>query len=238
MQEKPYPGTYLHGININDWYPCWNLSLSGSLFSPDYVAQVDSAISQLHTSLRDVSINELRNKDDIPGMPTPRGYWYISAAASIRNGERIGIGVENTQWLSQQETERILKISEIELRFEEIRRKIMKDAASRLTSLYLAECNSFGEDHIRNMLGNNDLYIFPVTIPKAFRVTKVDTHWFDQYYLTKNIHDIDNYWLSGPYDEDNPTWEYLVERIIQIKDKKDQVYIQEHGAHREYLFTE
>lgn len=51
MQEKPYPGTYLHGININDWYPCWNLSLSGSLFSPDYVAQVDSAISQLHTSL-------------------------------------------------------------------------------------------------------------------------------------------------------------------------------------------
>ena len=61
---------------------------------------------------------------------------------------------------------------------------------------------------------------------------------FDQYYLTENIHDIENYWLSVPYDEDNPTWEYLVEGIIQIKDKKDQVYIQEHGAHREYLFTE
>ena len=26
----PYPGVFIHGINLSDWYPCWNIVLSGT----------------------------------------------------------------------------------------------------------------------------------------------------------------------------------------------------------------
>ena len=75
-----------------------------------------------------------------------------------------------------------------------------------------------------------NLCIIEVTIPQAFRFNKVDVTWFDNYCEEPKAKYIENYWKSVPYDKDVPTWEYLVEGFIKIKDPRDLEYIRKYGA--------
>jgi hypothetical protein len=79
------------------------------------------------------------------------------------------------------------------------------------------------------MLGQ-DIFILPVTIPVAVRVSKVDTRWFDQYCADPRPEYIDNYWHSVPSDPVNPTWEYLVDGVIEVDDPTALERIRVFGA--------
>ncbi|ODH03266.1 hypothetical protein A4S05_19680 [Nostoc sp. KVJ20] len=56
IEIKPYPGDFIHGINLNDWYPCWNLALCGRLYSPDFAALCDPGLAESHRCVKDLSI--------------------------------------------------------------------------------------------------------------------------------------------------------------------------------------
>jgi hypothetical protein len=45
MSISPYPGDFIHGIDLNNWYPCHNLALDGRLYSPDFAALRDPGLS-------------------------------------------------------------------------------------------------------------------------------------------------------------------------------------------------
>jgi hypothetical protein len=227
---KPYPGKFIHGIDLGDWYPCWNLALCGRLSSPDFAALCDPGLAASHRPLRDVPIDVLRVSGVPQGVPTPRATRYVWAAAWVRNGGHVGIGVDNTQWLPKGDLEKILALGDTELAFEEVRRKVLPDGASRLASLYVADDSETGRAHVRRMLGWN-VRILKVIIPLCLRVTRVDTKWFELYCREPKVEYIEKYWSSAPFDPPSPTWEYLVDGLIEVDDPEGLSYIRSHGAH-------
>lgn len=227
----PYPGRFIHGINIGDWYPCWNLALAGRLWSPDFAALADPGLAAAHQPLRDVPIEVLRTSGVPQGVPTPRATWYVWAAALVRRGGHVGIGAGNTKWLPSAELDKILRLGDIEVAFEEVRRNLLPEGASRLASLYLADDSDVGRAHVRAMLGV-DILILRVTVPLALRVTCVDTKWFDLYCHDPKPQYIENYWSSVPADPAAATWEHLVDGMIEVDDPQGLAQICEFGAHR------
>ena len=229
---QPFPGRVIHGLSLGDWYPCWNLSLSGRLWSPDLLAQCDPGIAASHVSLRDVPIDQLRIVGTPQGVPTPRATWYVWAAAWIRRGGHVGIGMDRPKWTTPDEASRLLRIGDMELEFERVRRSVAPTAASRLASLYVAEDSEIGRAHVRQMLGA-DVMILQVSIPLAIRVTRVDTAWFDLYAAEGKEEHIIHYWSGHPLDESCPTWEYLVEGAVEAVDPEELEFVRARGAHKE-----
>ncbi|WP_062289562.1 hypothetical protein [Nostoc piscinale] len=176
MRISPYPGDFIHGINLDDWYPCSNIASSGRLSSPNFLAISDPGLSVSYLCVQDLPI-EILKKSRIPmGVVSPRTAWYVSTAAIIRSGGYVGVGSIDTKWLQKSDIDRNVAIGDMELAFEEVRRNIAPNAVSRLACIWVAENTSIGYAHIRSMLGANTL-ILKVTIPSATGVSKVRYAW-------------------------------------------------------------
>lgn len=223
-------GHFIHGVDLDDWYPCWNLALSGRLSSPDFFATVDPGTAAVHGRIRDTPIEDLRTKGLPSGIPTPRAAWCVFAAAVARNGGSVGIGTTNTEWLSAEDLDMFRRRGDIELAFEECRRSVAPDAPSRLSSLYIAEDSPAGRTHVRQMLGEH-IHVLRVTVPIAVRVHRADTQWFDRYCRDPNPLYIENYWRSVRAGGDSETWELLVDGVVQADDPAGLDHLRQFGAH-------
>ncbi len=214
-------------MDLSNWYLCHNLSLSGKLFSPCCLSLLYSKIE--YSNIYNTPISDLKNNINVPyGFITPRSVSSVIIAPLIRKGMDVGFGVQNTEFLPDDQKEHILKMSSVELKFEEIRREVSPEAPSRLSCLWLAENTAEGRNHIQNMLGDS-IYIFKVKILLKIRLSKADTKWFDEYCLKPNKDYIENYWNSIPYHDESATWEYLLEGAIEMVDDKELKYIQENS---------
>ncbi|MDT8903988.1 hypothetical protein [Anaeroselena agilis] len=225
---KAYDGTFIHGIDLKNWYPVHNISLAGSLMSPDYLALIDSGIGASHLSLREASLSDISNAKIPSGAVTPRSVQTIIMASIIKSTGGVGFGLTNTQSLMTSEMQEVLLKANVELEFERLRRIVASDAASRLSCIWVAENNRIGEAHIRKMLGVST-YIVSVDIPEALRVTKVDTDWFDLYCHDPKEEYIHKYWSSLECTS-IPKWEFLVEGIVRLTEERQIDYIKKFGA--------
>ncbi|OGW43824.1 MAG: hypothetical protein A2Y66_06985 [Nitrospirae bacterium RBG_13_41_22] len=226
---KPYPGSFVHGVDLNNGYPCWNLSLSGRLYSPDFVAAVDRGVFDCHKSIRDTDIELIERGHMLHGAYTPRGLWFIQAAYQIRAGDYRRWSATSSAHFSDKEAEYISKMGAVELAFERRRREVAPQAASRLSCLYVADDNEDGRSHLKRMLGYG-VHLLKVTIPLAIRVTRCDTYWFDAYSAEPNPDYIDKYWSGACRYEKRPTWEYLVDGMIEANDPEGMEYLRKHGV--------
>jgi hypothetical protein len=137
---------YLHGFSWSDFLPCWNMHLAGSLSSSDFVVQQHPQQFIGTRSVRDVPLEALRSGDVAVGLcPTPR-LTGVLLAAPWR-------GLE-TRTVDQ---DRALRLADLELTFEEERRRTRPDAASRLSSLWLADDNSAGWNFVSRLKGVDGL---------------------------------------------------------------------------------
>ena len=226
---KPSPGNYIHGVDLNNGYPCWNLSLSGKLHSPDFVSAIDPGVHECHQSIRDTDIESIEKGQFPPGAYTPRGVWFIQAAAQIRSGTYKDWCATSASHFSDSEVERISKMGAVELAFERRRREIAPKSVSRLSCLYLADDDECGRQHLRQMLGS-DIHILRVHIPLSIRISPCDTAWFDAYWDKASSQYIDNYWSSVTRNQEKPTWEYLLDGMIEVNDPKGMEYLIKHGT--------
>jgi hypothetical protein len=192
---KAIQGDFYHGISHGSYYGLYaeemikrnlNRGAPGMLASPNYVAYLEPNYSACHISIRDQEIEELRRKGQNRGGLTPRAIEHLN------------------------------KISDsIELEFEEARRRISPESASRIDCLYVAD----NRETIRRMFpDDSNLIIFKVNIVEALRFTKADSKWFEKYRVEKNLQNIENYWLSKLYDNGGNNWEYLVDGLIMLND--------------------
>lgn len=230
MNLKEYPKVFLHGLDLTNWYLCHNISLDGTIWSPNFVFP-DNNVQKFHTNLRDIPLNDLRN-NRIPAnfaIPRVKNYFF--------KGLKILTGIEsNLIKLSElnDDEKYYLKIAEMELTFEEERRKISPDSASRLSCLWVAENSEKGKEQIIKMLDpdkmlSSKLLIIQVKLEKILRLTKVDIKWFDEYFENKKKEFVENYWKGIPFSESEASWEYLVEGIIKINNGQDLDYIRSNG---------
>jgi hypothetical protein len=202
-------GHFIHGVDLEDFYPCWNLAFMGTLSSPDYSVSTDAGLFASHQSIRDTPIERLRTVGLPPGMVSPRARCLISTANADGH---------------------VTKRRDAELAFEEARRSLAPDAPSRLSSLYLAEDSQAGRNHVRSMLGS-DIHILRVSVPICVRSRKVDTTWFDCYWNDPAEKYIENYWASAQVEPVCATWELLVDGVIQVDDIAGLDYLKANGAH-------
>jgi len=220
--------SFIHAIELKDFYPCRNLTVSGCLWSPNYLAVIDQGIGQVHRTINEFSIEQLRMKGPQSCGVTPRTASAIIKASFIRRGEKLYDGYGEEILLSEQEKQWILKASEVELGFEEIRRAQFPYRVSRLSCLWLAERTEAGKAHIRAMLGE-DVFILDVRLGQILNLSRADTKWFDLYWEETRDEYIWKYWSGEPCG-DVSSWEYLLDGEI-IADNEEQIeFIRNHGA--------
>jgi hypothetical protein len=188
-------GVFYHGIFHGSQYGWYaeemikkNLvrGAPGLVVSPNYAAYLESNYAASHIDIRDQEIEDLRRTGQNRGGLTPRAI------------ERLN----NTS-------------DPIELEFEEARRRISPESASRLDCLYVAD----NRETIRQMFSyDSSLIILKVHIAEALRFSKADYKWVEKYYTDKNPLYLEKYWLSLPYDNGANNWEYLVDGVIMVDD--------------------
>ena len=220
--------SFIHAIDLKDFYPCRNLIVSGYLWSPNYLAVIDQGIGQVHRTINEFSIEQLRREGPQSCGVTPRTARAIIKASLIRRGEKLYDGYGEEILLSEQEKQWILKASEVELRFEEIRRAQFSYRVSRLSCLWLAERTEAGKAHSRAMFGE-DVFILDVRLGQTLNLSRADTTWFDFYWKELRDEYIGKYWSGAPCG-DVSSWEYLLDGEI-IADNEQQIeFIRNHGA--------
>jgi hypothetical protein len=228
--SKAVQGTFYLYINPRNqnwfWYPILQFSENYFIQSPDYIASWDPNFAEKHTSVRNTEIEELRTGAQDLGGLTPTAGDYVFLARKLRRGTK-GLRVD---------TDKILRRSEIELKFEEGRRKYAPNAVSRLNCIYLVD----DETVLRKMFEDYSKdYVFKVKISQQMNCSKVDVQWYHRYWDTHSITSDDEdywgidkeeyikkYWTSFPSDKSDNNWEYLVDGLVGLVDPQDIKRIQ------------
>lgn len=213
-----YEGVFLHGIDLNDFHPCNNLIVSDGRISSRDMYGLDPSFSEVHKSIRDMTMKEIENTE-FYGVINP-AQTYLSIGKDIYNGLTLFQKNLKSDTYEKINPERAIKKYNIELKFEEERRRISPESSSRLNCLFLSEKSDQGELLVRNMFYMRNLFLITVEIPIYFRVTKADSRWLELYYENPKLEYIQKYWSGVPLDSVY-SWEYLVEGTIQMNEARE-----------------
>ncbi len=215
---------YFQSLNLDDMFaePVIRQLLDlKKAWTPDYCARRDVGIWEKHHSMREIGIQELMfNAHNYSGIPTPGAGTAIYMGSLLRAGLSLGIGAIRPKPLSKDRKDYALWKSEVELRFEEIRRRIAPDAVSRLNCLYLAD-----DIEVIKSIPQFDPKspVVKVRIRENSWVTKADMNWFDDFCNSYRQGDTGhcekyamNYWMRYPHKSGNCRWEYLIDGVIEV----------------------
>ena len=220
--------TYLHAISLADFLPCNNFTIAGRIWSPNYLASIEPGLGAVHKPVENFSIEDLRQNGYQGGAVTPRSATILIKAAMLRQRLHMVDGHGNEILVSAQEKQRILELSEAELSLEQLRRSVYPDKVSRLSCLWLADANEEGAKHIRSMLGDQ-VYMISVKISNQLALSKVNTHWFDEFIRTGDMDCAHRYW-AGNAAPHGGRWEYLLDGEIVISDPEQLEYIRSYES--------
>lgn len=211
--------SYIYFVNLEDFLVSHNFAVTNTISSPSI-----THISTHNTEhpIYSVTLDKLlMDLDLIKGFINPR-ISKVLLSCMHNNGLKIGIGVENTKFYTDQEVEKINDLANLEIEFERIRRQIAPKAPSRLICLYLAEDSHDGRTMLKNMFYyRTDFKIVEVEILCNLKFHKADTKWIDDYLASKSLKAIENYWKGIHYDS-RPQYEYLLDGQIALRRSEDK----------------
>ncbi|OHV00457.1 hypothetical protein BLA34_12660 [Ralstonia solanacearum] len=221
---------FIHGLSLRNDGACHNLSLTGTLWTPNFLGLTDTGLNRTFRHIDDIPVEELRWAGPTGNAVAPRVANYVIPGAILDRGLILVDGHEQPVEISDGKRSRILDLREAELAMEAGRRKYAPKAASRFSSIWLAERTREGEASIRTMLGGGaHIFIVPVKIAHCLALTRVDAGWFDDYLNSPKEHFIENYWTGVPHKA-GQLWEYLLDGSIELEDANDLEHIRVHGA--------
>jgi hypothetical protein len=213
---------FIYFVNLDDFLVSINFGNTSKL-SSSTLAHIES-YKENHPVYSVDPDKMLTDMDALKGFASPR-LSYVKQACWLKNGFKLGIGVENTKFYSDADHAKIIRIAELEVEIEKTRRKINPQLPSRLICLFLAEDDYEGRTMLKNMFFNKRSFcIVPVKIICAIRFHRADSKWIDEYERTKDKVAIENYWEGIPFDK-NPQYEYLLDGQIELLNSEDKEYI-------------
>ena len=130
---------FIHGIDLQNAYPCHNLALSGRLASPNALALLDAGVGQMHSPIEYTTITGLEQGRPRTGALSPRAVNEVIRAGILRQGQMIANGLGELELMSEPTRQFAIQCSDAEIAFEKARRQVPPHAVSRLNCLYLAE---------------------------------------------------------------------------------------------------
>ncbi len=130
-----FNGSFLHGIDLSNWYPVYNLPINGTLFSGNYLLKSDPSFRG-NKCIEDLSPEELKDFSQCaPPILTPMALrFYIST--EVKRGNHIRYGNFNSRLANPKQIESLIKKGEIEYKFEIVRRYVSPSSSSRLGCLF------------------------------------------------------------------------------------------------------
>ncbi len=207
---------FLHCLDILDELKCSNLCSRNVI---DSLSTLQFMLTDTKPNPMTLDIEVLKNypPDKIAGLGSPR-MLYIYQGSLLRKEKVV---------LSDSE-KRILKISNLEIEFERLRRQYAPNAPSRLSCVYLVENNIDGRIVLQNMFFNfSNPMIIEVHILQSIALFKADSSWIDLYNQEQKEDYIKKYWSGETYSKFNK-WEYLLEGTIQMTNSEQINEIEEH----------
>jgi hypothetical protein len=209
---------YLHCIELSDKLKNFNFCSRRVIESllPMQLLLNDKKQNPMH-----MDIDSFQNcmPKDIDGLSSPRMLLIYKAALAKQLNRQL-----------MPDEERAIKLADIEIAFEEGRRKYNYGAPSRLSCLYLADNDLDGRTMLQNMLGISFRrpLIVEVAVLNKMELVKADHRWLDTMYLNDPKEEyIQNYWTEVPLDK-KPSWEYLLEGTIIMTNQQQIQEIEEH----------
>jgi hypothetical protein len=218
---------FIHAIDLDNPHPCWNLRIGGKLQTPNFIASIDRGISETYRSIGNISIEELRRIGPYGNIVTPRAGSVLIKAAMLRNNRSYLDGYGYEIRVSEDARTEVLRLADQELEFERVRRIVNNNYVSRISCLWLAERNEQGRAHIKSMLGEH-IYILDVAVTVNMALTRVDTAWFDAYWVDPREEYIQGYWSQLPFGN-TPKWEYLFDGELSIEDRAQLAHVVKNG---------
>ncbi|MEO8517469.1 MAG: hypothetical protein ABI426_12015 [Flavobacterium sp.] len=215
---------FIYFVDLNEPLVCINLIRTNKLTSPAIHHMVTyKTIYPLYLLDPDKLLGDL-NSTQI-GFGSPR-FQLVAFSNWAKNGLKIGIGVPNTIFFTQNQIDRIHRIAQLEIDFEKGRREINEIHPSRLSCIYLAEDSIDGRTMLKNMfLSKQNFRIAQVSVCLEAQFLKVDSKWIDYYEKTGDKSAITSYWNGVDYDT-FPEHEYLLEGQIELINPEDKIYIE------------
>jgi hypothetical protein len=216
---------YIHGIKGVRNIAYWNMSLSGTLTSADFMNLAPGFREVGTTLVREVPIEELRdNPRAATGAVLPRLLGVIQAAM-IRSGMTVGMGAPPYPFhpFPPDLCDRIVRIADMELLLERIRRETAPGAPSRLSCIWLADNTTEARTWISQMFGAQTL-IVPIRVEAALATVRLDARWLPASPLDVDEDLAAGYW-SGQARTDDPAWETLVEGIVCCDDEEGRALL-------------
>lgn len=226
LPDRSVAGTFLHGVALDNAILVHNLGIVGKIWSVDYMGAVDPGLAETYRSVREIPLNDIIIDGLYGNILSPRAAKYFILAALFESGKKIVNGYDEPLNFSEGARTRTIEIRDIELAFEERRRKLAPDAPSRLSCIWLAEDSDVGRGVIRSMLPR--AYITNVHVPFCTRLAVADAAWFDEYLNFRKAEYIENYW-TGVLHQKHSSVEIMVDGVVQLSDAVQLEHIKTFG---------
>lgn len=219
---------FIYFVDLDSFLVCLNLASTNAITSPSIMYREQF---QKDHPVYEVDLDQMLTDPDSlsASFISPRmesvilSYWN-------NHGLKIGIGLQDPKWMSEEQIGKINRLAEVEIAFEKGRRQIDSSLPSRLTCIYLAEKNIKGKIMLQHTFPDKrNFTIVPVRINHFDRLHKADSKWILEYKNTRDISAIESYWRGAIFDE-QPEYEYLVDGQVELIDIADREHIRQYGA--------
>jgi hypothetical protein len=225
--DRSIGGHFLHGINLDDDILVYNLGVSkGRLVTTDMLGLTDPGLAETYRRIADIPIEELASAGLEGNVLSPRAAKYVIPAAILNGGQEIVDGHGRGWEISEGRKRRIVETSDIEMAFEEGRRRFAPAAPSRLSCIWLAEDSDTGRAVILSMIPG--AYVCYVRVEFCLGVKVADAGWFDDYMNHADHKYIESYW-TGAMHPRHSTPEILVDGVLQLTDPSQLEHIKRFG---------
>ncbi|MDZ5602301.1 hypothetical protein SJI00_05915 [Pseudomonas sp. RP23018S] len=210
----------IHAFDPTDSMVCHNLSIKPTIMSPSCLALVDQGVHAIHTRVEDLSLDAVR-EGQFRSALTPRArVFMLGFMLSRRMTITDGYGSQ----LRFGDRDRFIRIYDVELQMEEVRRRVAPAAPSRLGCIWVAEEGDASREMLRVMFGTAR-HIVSVNIVHSINSLKADASLYDRFAETGDLVAAKLYWQG--YELDG-RWETLLDGAINVtKDDELQVLLQD-----------
>lgn len=213
--------SFIHALNLRNFFACHNISLDGSLWTPNLMGLVDEGLRATHRHINEISIEELRSTGPYGNVLAPRVATYLIPGAIWVAGQALVNGYGQEVQISEGKKTNMIEMRDAELAFEVGRRRYAPNSTSRFSCIWLAENSPEGEAVLRHMFGNSsDILIVPMTITHELSLSRADARWFEEYCYSPSEKKVENYWKEIPHP-DGSRWEWMLDGRVELSSTKD-----------------
>lgn len=213
--------SFIHALDLRNSLACHNISLDGSLWTPNFAGLVDEGLRATHRPIDEIPIEELRDTGLNGNFLAPRVATYFIPGAIWGAGQKLFNGYGQEIQISEGKKANMIDVRDAELTFEAGRRRYSPNSTSRLSCIWLAERSVAGEAVVRRMFGNNSqIVIVEMIITHQLSLSRVDARWFEEYCDSPSESKVENYWKEIPHP-DGPQWEWMLDGRVELSNADD-----------------